>query len=197
MNIASPVLCTTKDTLTKANIPTTGKHLIPVSLDTLKSFPMHFIAKAVLDSDVMIGQNYPQITPYVCITKLNQVLSYTKPQTNQLSVGFGSVIHYEHQQDSLPNTVLHTIVQDLQHKLGISIDEPLEFTPTVMLIVDNDNDDGKTHLGLLFCFESDTQSFNTDDSIVNPKWQYIKRLTNKKDDYQPWSQLVIDFLVSM
>lgn len=189
-----PILCTTKEALLELNIPTEGSHIIPITLDKLKALPLHFISQDIVDVDIIIGEHYPQIIPYVVLTTVNEFLTYYKSDNvgeQNRSIGFGVHINYDDQKATLTQTLIQAVVKDLKQKLNYTTTDDLDFPEEVFVLVKNDHQTSRLHIGILLALEVKIDEVFLDESIADIKWQTLDRLVSNIDEYQPWSQLII------
>lgn len=193
-----PVLCTTKKALLELSIPTEGSHIIPIPLEKVQNLPYHFISQDIVDLDITVGEHYPQIVPYVVLTTVNEFLTYYKSDNvgeQNRSIGFGTHITYEDQKSSLTKTMIDAVVKDLKRKLDYDTVDELTFPEEVFVLVKNDHQTSRMHLGILLALEVKIDEVFLDDSIAGIKWQTLDRLVLNIDEYQPWSQLIIKTFV--
>lgn len=189
-----PVLCTTKEALLELSIPTEGSHIIPIPLEKVQNLPLHFISQDIVDVDIIVGEHYPQIIPYVVLTTVNEFLTYYKSDNvgeQNRSIGFGVHITYDDQKDTLTQTLIQAVVKDLKQKLNYDTTDDLNFPEEVFVLVKNDHQTSRLHIGILLALEVKLDEVFLDESIAGIKWQTLDRLVLNIDEYQPWSQLII------
>lgn len=100
-------------------------------------------------------------------------------------------ITYDDQKGTLTQTLIQAVVKDLKQKLNYDTTDDLNFPEEVFVLVKNDHQTSRLHIGILLALEVKLDEVFLDESIAGIKWQTLDRLVLNIDEYQPWSQLII------
>lgn len=202
------VLCITRQAL-PVHIPQSNAFgIYDVDLKHFAEDQFHFINRDIVDSlatdRLQIAQALPQILGYSVIQCGDEVLSYSRKKGAEArlhgsrSIGFGGhvdIADYSEQTDEYVGylgALIKACERELQEELGLSVQINAEqFTS---LIVDQSNPVGSVHVGLalhLRIAHKEQLCIDTNE-ISDPIWKNVNELKAEIEEYENWSQLIIE-----
>lgn len=202
------VLCIERTALHRQNIRESGIHDFDITQTTPDDY--HFINRKIVDSVDEVHHQicvaFPQILGYVVIRSEGQVLTYSRKTGAETrlhgsrSLGFGG--HADIDDVKLangfiaaPQTLSLSIKRELEEELDYTLNQSIKYDK---LILDNQNAVGRVHVGLLQIIDLPINLAIKlfQEEISDPDWVTLEDLQKTKDQYENWSQMVIEHLVS-
>ena len=203
------VLTINRQVLQQQGIPKKACGLYPFDIYSVDVAEFQFIHRKIVDDPEQkyfkTATQFPQLLVYCVITHQDKVLTYSRSKgtESQLqkhrSIGFGGhadlmdyhQLYSTQTTEPTPVEVLnHALYRELHEELGLSVEELPKYEKVV---VDVTNAVGAVHIGLVHQLHID----NITDISVNlaeiadPQWKTIEELKKDMDQYETWSQLLI------
>lgn len=197
------VLCFPKDVL-GARVGTSNafydESLWDNVLSNLKPFPRE---------EAETNYDYKQLIVYVLFKSRDLILSYKRtPKTdearlkNLYSIGIGGHVNiHDLTQVNLfdVNEVKDVLIDSVSREIReeVKINTRIKKSPELIgFINDDSNDVGKVHFGTVWTLELDEPSVapTQEKGIGSINFLDIKTLDSRKDEFESWSQLLIDFI---
>lgn len=184
------------------------RHLLSEILTTQKGFikdTVHysFIKKNLRGMDRPLAENDPsfkQVIPYLYIQHEEEFLLYvrTKKQTEtrlheKMSLGIGGHIN------PIDEVSKEDIINEaLKRELSEEIDIPIVTAPAFMGFINDDlSEVGSVHLGLVFCAQAVSKSFNVvEKDKMRCEWVSKEMIAQQYDKLESWSQILFDSMIS-
>ncbi len=147
------------------------------------------------------SQSYKQIIPYSLLQVGDRFLSYRRTKKGKegrlkglRSVGIGG--HINPIDGEFEDVVLASLVREFEEEIGLSITK--DVVSLVGFINDDTNPVGFVHFGVFFLVQA--QEFDLDrtaeDSIADLELVRPEDVLSKAEEYETWSVLAMEFLVS-
>lgn len=216
----SQVLCVTRDALVELGLPVQNQSygIYNINPNDIKLNDFQLLNRKVVDCKKQDNQQYfeigtlfPQILGYVVIlNQYNQILTYSRGKGAEVrlkkrSIGFGGHCDIE-DVFFLNNPVIKTsgltnhhellqvsIKREIKEELGLDIN--YANTSVIGLISDETDEVGQVHVGygLVLHVNSDDPKFQVDlNEISDPRWATMAELKDTVDQYENWSQIIIN-----
>ncbi len=160
-----------------------------------------FIKQSLRGMDRPLAETDPsfkQIIPYLYIQHGDEFLLYvrTKKQTEtrlheKMSLGIGGHIN------PIDEVSKEDIINEaLKRELTEEIDIPIINAPSFMGFINDDlSEVGSVHLGLVFCAQAVSKSFNViEKDKMRCEWVSKEFISTNYDKLESWSQILFDFL---
>lgn len=192
----------------------TTSGIFPIDLNSIDSeayalLPRH-IADNKSDSSVALGKLFPQILGYVqLVNEQGEILSYARKGKEKglhglRSIGVGGHVSHEElvtaiyrsddptQLPKLTELIQLGLRRELLEEVGIDIGTYMEANH---LLVSDSNITSQVHVGLpmqLNVVESDI--ILEESEFLDARWISVEELKATVDLYEPWSQLIIQYM---
>ncbi len=148
--------------------------------------------------EMEVNESFRQLIPYVVFVCGDQVYSYQRMKGQgesrlhgKKSIGIGGHIN---PIDGTDNPYMAGLLRELNEE--VSIASKLKRHLMVGLINDESSAVGRVHLGILHIIELEQPELTTvDNSMLDLGFESIHQLGAKKQEFEVWSQIVIDFLM--
>ena len=171
---------------------------------------LSFINRTVVDeksnvntTHFSIGTMFPQILPYTVITCEDEVLVYYRKGAEDrlhglMSLGIGGHVDTHDasfyslsEHINLAQTVSESALREMEEEAGISL-----YPSFTHYIVDNTNEVGQVHLGMLGTVDISAYGFTKRnvkpaEELYEAHWVNISRLHGMIEKFENWSQIVI------
>ena len=192
----------------------TTSGIFPIDLNSIDSeayalLPRH-IADNKSDSSVALGKLFPQILGYVqLVNEQGEILSYARKGKEKglhglRSIGVGGHVSHEElvtaiyradeptQLPKLTELIQLGLRRELLEEVGIDIGTYMEAN---QLLVSDSNITSQVHVGLpmqIHVVESDI--ILEESEFLDARWISVEELKATVDIYEPWSQLIIQYM---
>ncbi len=180
-----------------------GTQIYHQEIYSIPSDAFHFMNRKTVDaSDITIGQQFPQVIVYCVVHRNDKVLSYSRKKGAEerlhgtRSIGIGGHIdledvHLSEGQIDVYKTIKASMERELNEELSLNLDSSVIYLDYIL--VSEDNAVSKVHVGLVeYLCISEKENLVYSDEIYDPQWLTVKELQQTKDQYEAWSQIVID-----
>lgn len=186
--------------------------IYPFELQDIENDQFHLINREVCDTKTTsskhfaVAQALPQILGYAVITRGDEVLTYSRSKTGgevdlhaKRSIGFGGHVDLGDLTeaadvfDGYKGAVCSAISREMEEELNFLIDWPNPDSFTEILI-DTTNVVGMAHVGLPIFFDisNEDQNIEANHEICDPRWVSKADLLATVDQYENWSQILIN-----
>lgn len=166
----------------------------------LSSKELKFIKRSLAEND----PSWKQLIPYQIIksSSTNQYFSYRRGAKGgedrlkkKKSLGIGGHINdSDHKLKNYPITFASGRLRELEEEVKINQHTDHHLTG---VIYDSSSPVGKVHFGVLFTINIDKSELEVlDPAIVEYEWKTKESLKSDYDEFERWSQLVIDNLAA-
>lgn len=182
-----------------------GNQIYHQEIYSIPSDSFHFMNRKTVDApDITIGQQFPQVIVYCLVYRNGKVLSYSRKKGAEerlhgtRSVGIGGHVDLEDAcvsqgQIDVFRTIKNSMERELKEELSLSLDSCTIYLDYIL--VSEENDVSKVHVGLVeYLRISEDEKLAYSDEIYDPQWLTVEELKQSKDQYEAWSQMVIDTL---
>jgi predicted NUDIX family phosphoesterase len=196
MNPEELILTTTREALEEATGAFQGFQPGKETLQKILSKTWQFRRRGLVEDDPRIKQ----LIPYCIIVQDGKILAYTRGASGgekklhaKMSVGIGGHIN---PQDGMPNNVYTQLregmLREIQEEINLPRAPKLEVAG---LLNDDSNPVGEVHLGVVVTASIPKGPTSPKEgAIENPQFLSPEELAAKKDQFENWSQIVIDHL---
>lgn len=164
----------------------------------------HWINRSLVDhpEKASWASQVPQVLGYVVIVRDGKYLSYSrqKPTETRLSgkrsIGVGG--HVEISDMTNPNQTFEEVLRagiyrEIQEELGMDPSQHALYLDR--LIVSNKDEVSSVHLGyaeVIYLIEDD--AFEPNEELYDVRWVTFQELKETREQYENWSQILIDEL---
>lgn len=202
-------LCISRTALPEHKHNTIG--IYPFELKDIENDQFHLINREVCDTKdtgsdhFIVAATLPQILGYAVITRGDEVLTYSRSKTGgevdlhaKRSIGFGGHVDLADLNDSFDTfdsyaaAVCSALCREMKEELNSTIDWPFpdDFTE---ILIDTTNLVGMAHVGLPIFFDisNENQNIEANHEICDPRWVSKADLLATVDQYENWSQILI------
>ena len=142
---------------------------------------------------------FKQLVAYSVVREGDQFLTYLRGKDlgearlhGNRSIGIGGHIERKDHQFNLflDDHLKAAAIREIDEEIIISDEYDLELTG---LLNDDSNDVGSVHLGLVYLVSLDGQEVNKRErGIAQMKFDSIEELKSRKEQFETWSQILID-----
>lgn len=183
-----------------------GTQIYHQKIYSIPSDAFHFMNRKTVDaSDITIGQQFPQVIVYCVVYRVGgKILSYSRKKGTEerlhgtRSIGIGGHVDLEDAclsegQIDVYKTIKASMERELNEELSLNLDSSVIYLDYTL--VSEENDVSKVHVGLVeYLHISEKENIIYSDEIYDPQWLTVEELKQTKDQYEAWSQMVIDTL---
>lgn len=177
------------------------------SFDNLDATKLAFIDRSIVDNkdDLTIGKLFPQIIPVILVqNEEGKFLTYARNGNETRLHGSRSLLiggHIDIEDVSLgdlKHTIVKSALRELEEEIGLTTND-FDFvydgyTPYERIIYSNKDEVSQVHVGLLASITVDTSKVKPSDEIYDVSWLSQAELSEQLDQYEEWSQIVINQL---
>ena len=177
------------------------------SYDNIDSTKLAFIDRAVVDNkdDLTVGKLFPQVIPVILIkNEEGKFLTYARNGNETRLHGSRSLLiggHIDIEDinfDNLKQTIIKSALRELKEEVGLessAFDYIFEtYLPYEQIIYSNVDEVSQVHVGLLASILVETADIKPSDEIYDVSWLSQAELLEQLDQYEEWSQIVINQL---
>lgn len=177
------------------------------SYDNIDPTKLAFIDRAIVDDtkDLTVGKLFPQIIPVILIKNEDgKYLTYARNGNETRLHGSRSLLiggHIDIEDINFDNpkqTIIKSALRELKEEVGLESNDFEyiygETIPYERLIYSNVDEVSQVHLGLFASILVETADIKPSDEIYDVLWLSKAELKEQIDQYEEWSQIVINNL---
>lgn len=177
------------------------------SYDKLDERHLAFIDRELVDNkeDLTIGKLFPQIIPVILVQNEDgDYLTYARNGNETRLHGSRSLLIGGHVdiEDMNPTKLKQTIIKAALRELKEEVGLPSngfdyiygKHIPYEQIIYSNQDEVSQVHVGLLAKILVDKEDIKPSDEIYDVSWLPKEKLILQTDQYEEWSQIVINQL---
>lgn len=177
------------------------------SYDKLDERHLAFIDRELVDNkeDLTIGKLFPQIIPVILVQNEDgDYLTYARNGNETRLHGSRSLLVGGHVDiddivfSSPKETIIKSALRELEEEIGLDkfkFDFMYErFIPYEYIIYSNQDEVSQVHVGLLAKIAVNKEDIKPSDEIYDVSWLPKEKLILQLDQYEEWSQIVINQL---
>jgi len=194
--MSEKVLVFANSVLDKLEIPN-GFYIEPSNYyleEILNSDQLHFMEREHAEKN----ENYRQLIPYCILGYEDIVLTYQRTKKsgesrlrNLKSIGFGGHLNPIDIDSSFGDNVYYAgLHRELDEELIIS--DPF-ITNLLGFIRDDSSEVGRVHFGIVHSINLSSDKVKINDEVItNLQFMSLPELSERQDEFETWSQLIID-----
>lgn len=201
-----PVLCISRKAILDQNgleKQPQGNLALSFDISEVDETDFHFLSRTLVDSaddaDFNVAKHVPQVLPYVLVTCGDEVLTYSRAKGaetrlhGKLSCGFGGHVELSDINVNLLNVVAATM-RELTEELRIDDTMPIVLQEAKLALLDTTDHVGQVHMGYVYTLELASKDMIDPDlnEIHLPEWKTSEQLVAEIQQYENWSQTLID-----
>ena len=177
------------------------------SYDKLDERHLAFIDRELVDNkeDLTIGKLFPQIIPVILVQNEDgDYLTYARNGNETRLHGSRSLLiggHVDIDDIDFSNpkeTIIKSAIRELEEEIGLDkfkFDFMYEkYIPYEYIIYSNQDEVSQVHVGLLAKISVNKEDIKPSDEIYDVSWLPKEKLILQTDQYEEWSQIVINQL---
>lgn len=177
------------------------------SYDKLDERHLAFIDRELVDNkeDLTIGKLFPQIIPVILVQNEDgDYLTYARNGNETRLHGSRSLLiggHVDIDDIDFSNpkeTIIKSALRELEEEIGLDkfkFDFMYEkYIPYEYIIYSNQDEVSQVHVGLLAKISVNKEDIKPSDEIYDVSWLPKEKLILQTDQYEEWSQIVINQL---
>ena len=169
------------------------KQIDPAQYLTLIDTEKEFLPRSLMEVD----PTYKQIIPYLVFTHNNryflmqrQAKSSEQRLKNKYSLGIGGHIR---QEDMTSSNIIAWAQREFEEEVSYQGSYKVE---PLGIINDDSNAVGQVHLGLVLVLHGTTENISVKSELKSGELLSLEQCKNYYKDCEPWTQMVLDFIVS-